>query len=622
MTAYIGANGVNSFTDDNGKPLTAGKLFTYAAGTSTPQAVYADAAGTAPLPNPLILDSAGRATFFRTGAYKFVLLDQFDYLVDTIDNVADSGEQLTSDLAGSGGSELVGFLQAGAGAVMRTTQAKSRERVTLEDYGGVADGTTDCSQAFKDAHSYLTSVGGGTIELLFGTYRVAAGVVVTSSNIGVIGQGCQASSLQCDLTSMVCLQFGIASTVTAVTGCSYANFAIKRAPGIPPTGSIGVDCQCFNYIVERDVSVENHDILRSVTGNTSGISIGWEAYRPLARSAQTTFALFENVAGCRVWGGELGGSNYGDAYDARSCVAIKGVANDIVMFGTQLIPRGPGTGTLPASVSFFNIAAGSSGVFKFIECNTEAVSVCFDSDVTSTNVTELVVTSGRWTPTTNVFNLATGTQLVACEFNGCGFGQPVIIVDPKWVLFTGCRFSAGMHLVGGTGATCSLADGNVFIGGDLVLDGAWDHLHIGTPQMLNGGVMTNNSATGDLNLFYPDWKSWNPPITATTGTFTAATGAGRWIRRGKLVHVEFKITITTNGSAAGSISAGFATEMPTATNNAVAASIHSTGPSMVAFVDQTNFPRAVSQIKKYDGSYLGGDSSGIYVTVVYEAEGG
>jgi hypothetical protein len=77
------------FVDANGAPLAGGKLYTYAAGTTTPLATYTTYAGTTPNANPVILDSAGRASvWLATGMYKFVLKDSTDVLSYTTDNIS------------------------------------------------------------------------------------------------------------------------------------------------------------------------------------------------------------------------------------------------------------------------------------------------------------------------------------------------------------------------------------------------------------------------------------------------------------------------------------------------------------------------------------------------------
>jgi hypothetical protein len=75
------------FFDDNGDPLASGKLYTYAAGTTTPKATYTTAAGAVENTNPVILDSAGRAVIFLSGSYKFTLTDSLDNVIKTTDNV-------------------------------------------------------------------------------------------------------------------------------------------------------------------------------------------------------------------------------------------------------------------------------------------------------------------------------------------------------------------------------------------------------------------------------------------------------------------------------------------------------------------------------------------------------
>lgn len=85
------AGAAAQFFDDNGVPLTGGKLYTYAAGTTTPKAAYTDYTGATPHTNPIILDAAGRPpseVWLTFGdAYKFILKDSNDTLVGTFDNI-------------------------------------------------------------------------------------------------------------------------------------------------------------------------------------------------------------------------------------------------------------------------------------------------------------------------------------------------------------------------------------------------------------------------------------------------------------------------------------------------------------------------------------------------------
>lgn len=79
------------FADANGAPLAGGKIYTYAAGTTTQQNSYTDSTATIPLSNPVILDSAGRATIWLSGFYKIVVTDANNVTISTTDNITALG---------------------------------------------------------------------------------------------------------------------------------------------------------------------------------------------------------------------------------------------------------------------------------------------------------------------------------------------------------------------------------------------------------------------------------------------------------------------------------------------------------------------------------------------------
>lgn len=80
------------FFDNNGDPLSGGKIFTYSAGTTTPQTTYTSASGATPHANPIILDAAGRVPsgeiWLTDGLqYKFVIQTSTNVLIGTYDNI-------------------------------------------------------------------------------------------------------------------------------------------------------------------------------------------------------------------------------------------------------------------------------------------------------------------------------------------------------------------------------------------------------------------------------------------------------------------------------------------------------------------------------------------------------
>ncbi len=69
--------------DDNGDPLSGGKIYTYIAGTSTPKTTYSDRSLSTPHTNPIILDSRGECTsgIFASGLLKIVIKDSDDVTI-------------------------------------------------------------------------------------------------------------------------------------------------------------------------------------------------------------------------------------------------------------------------------------------------------------------------------------------------------------------------------------------------------------------------------------------------------------------------------------------------------------------------------------------------------------
>ena len=78
------------FFGTDGLPLVGGKLYTYAAGTTTPLATYVDATGTTTNTNPVILDSNGECDVWLSNTlnYKYVLKDADDVLMYTVDYIS------------------------------------------------------------------------------------------------------------------------------------------------------------------------------------------------------------------------------------------------------------------------------------------------------------------------------------------------------------------------------------------------------------------------------------------------------------------------------------------------------------------------------------------------------
>lgn len=251
-TVTLLPQGRQRYYDNDGLPLAGGKVYTYAAGTSTPQAAYTDADGTVPHTNPIILDAKGEAVIYWAGNYKVNITDSADIQITgwPVDNIRSDPLGVSGAAAAlnafiallltSVGSSLVGFIQAGLGAVLRTVQDKLRERVSAADFGAVGDGVTD-STAFILAAKNAVSAG-GILHFGKGTFIVGtdAALTLNAAGVSVRGEG--------EATIIKAKNGANLSNVFAVTapGCSIRDLVIdgNRANNgtAELTASYGINC--------------------------------------------------------------------------------------------------------------------------------------------------------------------------------------------------------------------------------------------------------------------------------------------------------------------------------------------------------------------------------------------
>lgn len=92
------------------------------------------------------------------------------------------------DLAAPTGAGLLGFVQAGAGTVLRTLQSKNRDTVNFRDFGAVGDGVTDDTSAILSAFA-AASTAGAQIAVTSGTYVVTGIALSNLTNVDIVSAG-------------------------------------------------------------------------------------------------------------------------------------------------------------------------------------------------------------------------------------------------------------------------------------------------------------------------------------------------------------------------------------------------------------------------------------------------
>ena len=160
------------FIDAAGIPLAGGFLYTYAAGTTTPQATYTDSTAATANSNPIVLDSRGEANIWLTGSnYKFKLTDANGTEIWTVDNIAAPSTALSPVFdsnvtisANTSGPALL-VTQTGAGAAIRVQDSADPDAspFVVDNAGNVGIGTASPANMLDLAGGAIQiSTSGGT----------------------------------------------------------------------------------------------------------------------------------------------------------------------------------------------------------------------------------------------------------------------------------------------------------------------------------------------------------------------------------------------------------------------------------------------------------------------------
>jgi microcystin-dependent protein len=178
------------FIDAAGVPLAGGFLYTYAAGSTTPQATYTDSTSATANSNPIVLDARGEANIWlASSTYKFKLTDANGTEIWTVDNIAapstalspvfDSNVTISAD--GPGPALLIS--QAGAGAAIRVQDEADPDATpfVIDTNGNAGFGTATPANAID--------VAGGTIQISAstGTSRTTMSADATDSFFAATG---------------------------------------------------------------------------------------------------------------------------------------------------------------------------------------------------------------------------------------------------------------------------------------------------------------------------------------------------------------------------------------------------------------------------------------------------
>jgi hypothetical protein len=222
------------FEDANGAPISGGKLYFFAAGSTTPQNTYTDSTGATPNAHPIVLNSRGEPPneiWFTAGlSYKGVLKDSADVTIWTIDNI-------------SGVNDVSGSLDE-----WKTGPAPTFVSTTSFTVAG------DQTTTFTVGRRLKTTNSGGTIYSTITASSFGAGVttVTVANDSGVLDSGLSAVSygvLSSANSSIPSLKLS-SGVWTLQNALAMSGAAINEAQGsdIASAATINIDSATGNVV--------------------------------------------------------------------------------------------------------------------------------------------------------------------------------------------------------------------------------------------------------------------------------------------------------------------------------------------------------------------------------------
>jgi hypothetical protein len=177
------------FTDVDGQPLEQGQVWLGTAGNNpltSPITAYWDEALTQVVTQPVT--TRGGYPMNGSNIGRLYVASNYSILVRNR-----NGYDVLSSLTAAYpyDSNLITFLQAGAGAVVRSVQAKLRDVVSVKDFGAVGDGIANDRAAIQAAFAASKSVYFPSGSYYLGAFSTAANII----DLSALGAGV---SIHCD----------------------------------------------------------------------------------------------------------------------------------------------------------------------------------------------------------------------------------------------------------------------------------------------------------------------------------------------------------------------------------------------------------------------------------------
>jgi hypothetical protein len=282
--ANLGPAPKAQFITASGEPIVGGKVYTYAAGTTTPLQTYTDSSATSANANPVILDARGEASiWFGPNPYKIKLTDSVDVEIWTVDNV--------SGIIGATSPAFTGNVTVttnSASPAVQITQTGSGQALLIEDTASpdatpfvvTADGRVGVG---TNAPAQSLDVATGLIQLSDGiSARTQISATALASTFAAVGA--RDLILKTNNTDRVYLSgstgylgVGIPSPTVAidVSGTIQATTSVNTNTISPRTAGVGVTIDgvlCQNSVVYNPAVISASNVQSTTSGTSFNFS--------------------------------------------------------------------------------------------------------------------------------------------------------------------------------------------------------------------------------------------------------------------------------------------------------------------------------------------------------------
>jgi len=547
MSGVIQTNPKAQFFKDNGHVAANYKLYTYVNLTTNSATTWQDLNQSTANTNPITLDARGECLLWLDPAvvYSLVLKTNSGATVWTVDNVSGAVPgSFYAVLAGSGGSALVGFLQAGTGAEVRTVQSKLRDVVSVKDYGAVGDGSTDDTAAIQAAIDYAATL--RNVEVFF-PHHDAGDYYKTTAPLTI--------------TNAVSLRGETSATTILSTGLTSAQYV--------------VDYNCLAADVIEQISI-SHLTLRTNNSVASAL-----------RLKNASYVTVKDVRVYNVLHGVMleGTRCFSNAFEQLNSY---GVTGNTVRFAAGFTGGGHFTfngSTFTGDTGFVLPSTAASDSLAFVGCNFEQC------------VANSLYIGGS----------ARGVSVLGCRTEGCngddfqinpGAGESVEGITITGTSFTTDSGASRPIVLGGAGGTvrgfsitgnqveyAGLGTSFVYLNGEgesgLVTGNYFAQTNTTPINVQRAGVIVfgNENSSGKCAEYWgtADWGvaqgSWTP-IDASGAGLTFSSATGRYTKIGRTVFWQAHVVYPATASGAGGVIGGLPYSVNTVSGSAGRAGGH------------------------------------------------